>query len=142
MRVVLDTVVFVRALINARSYSGRILSEFAPRYTLLVSKETAQELLEVIRRPELTAKYKKLATIRIESVIQQIAQAELVTLDEIPSVVRDVKDDIFVAAARRGNANYVVTEDKDLLELTDEFDFEIVNTRTFIEILESPSPQK
>ncbi len=139
MRVVLDTIVFVRALMNARSFSGRILSEFAPHFTLLVSKETAQELLEVIRRPELTRKYKKLATIRIESVIELVAQAELVALAEIPQVVRDVKDDIFVATAQIGNASYLVTEDKDLLELTDEFDFEIVNTKRFIEILEAPA---
>ncbi|OQY82260.1 MAG: putative toxin-antitoxin system toxin component, PIN family [Chloroflexi bacterium UTCFX4] len=135
----LDTIVFVRALMNARSFSGRILSEFAPHFTLLVSKETAQELLEVIRRPELTRKYKKLATIRIESVIELVAQAELVALAEIPQVVRDVKDDIFVATAQIGNASYLVTEDKDLLELTDEFDFEIVNTKRFIEILEAPA---
>jgi putative PIN family toxin of toxin-antitoxin system len=139
VRVVLDTIVFVRALMNARSFSGRILSEFAPHFTLLVSKETAQELLEVIRRPELTRKYKKLATIRIESVIELVAQAELVALAEIPQVVRDVKDDIFVATAQIGNASYLVTEDKDLLELTDEFDFEIVNTKRFIEILEAPA---
>jgi len=137
VRVVLDTVVFVRALISARSFGGRILSEFAPRFTLLVSKETAQELLEVIRRLELAAKYKKLAVLRIESVIELIAQAELVTLDEIPQVVRDAKDDIFVATAQMGKADYLVTEDKDWLELTDEFDFEIVNTKRFIEILES-----
>ncbi len=136
MRVVLDTVVFVRALINARSFSGRLLSEFATRYVLLVSKETARELLEVIRRPELTAKYKKLAAIRIESVIELVAQAELVQLAEIPQIVRDVKDDIFIATAQVGGAAYLVTEDKDLLDLQDEFDFEIINAKTFIEILE------
>lgn len=139
MRVVLDTVVFVRALINARSFSGRILSEFAPHFILLVSKETAQELLEVIRRPELAKKHKKIGAIHIEAVIELVAQAELVTLAEIPQVVRDVKDDIFVATAQIGNANYLVTEDKDLLELTDEFDFEIVNTKNFIEILKAPA---
>lgn len=137
MRVVLDTVVFVRTLINARSFCGRILSEFAPHFTLLVSKETAQELLEVIRRPELAKKYKKLAVIRIEAVIELVAQAELILLDEIPQVVRDVKDDVFVATAQMGKADYLVTEDKDLLELTGDFDFEIVNTKNFIEILEA-----
>lgn len=136
MRVVLDTVVFVRALMNARGFSGRILSEFAPHFILLVSKETAQELLQVIRRPELTKKYKKLAVIRIEAVIELVAQAELILLDEIPQVVRDVKDDVFVVTAQMGKADYLVTEDKDLLELTGDFDFEIVNTKNFIEILE------
>ncbi|MDL1898275.1 putative toxin-antitoxin system toxin component, PIN family [Anaerolineae bacterium CFX7] len=137
VRVVLDTVVFVRALINARSFAGRILSEFAPRYVLLVSTETAQELLEVIRRPELAAKYKKLQAIRIEAVIELVAQAERVQLAAIPQVVRDAKDDIFVATAQMGNADYLVTEDKDLLDLEHEFNFEIINLKTFIEILEA-----
>jgi len=137
VRVVLDTVVFVRALINARSFAGRILSEFAPRYVLLVSTETAQELLEVIRRPELAAKYKKLQAIRIEAVIELVAQAERVQLAAIPQVVRDAKDDIFVATAQMGNADYLVTEDKDLLDLEHKFNFEIINSKTFIEILEA-----
>jgi putative PIN family toxin of toxin-antitoxin system len=137
VRVVLDTVVFVRALINAHNFSGRLLSEFTPRYTLLLSKETAQELLEVIRQPELTTKYKRLGAIRIESVIELVAHAELVALPEIPAASRDPKDDIFVATAQAGSADYLVTEDKDLLVLNGKFTFQIINTKTFIEQLES-----
>lgn len=136
MRVVLDTVVFVRALINARSFCGRILSEFAPQYTLLISKETAQELLEVIRRPELTAKYKRLASIRIESVIELAEQAEIVELGEISPAVRDIKDDIFIATAQQGQCGYLVTEDNDLLVLNGQYDFDIITPKTFIARLE------
>lgn len=136
MRVVLDTVVFVRALINGRSFSGRILSEFTDRFVLLVSQETARELLEVIRRPGLTTKYKRLSAIPIGSIIELIAQAEIVSLDDVPQVVRDLKDDIFIATARIGHANFLVTEDQDLLVLGNQFGFDIINAKTFIQYLE------
>lgn len=135
MRVVLDTVVFVRALINARNYSGQILSEFSTRYTLLISRETARELLEVIRRPELARKYKRITAINIESIIEILAHADVITLTDIPEVVRDAKNDIVISTAQTGNADYLVTEDKDLLVLNGQFQFEIITPKTFIDHL-------
>jgi putative PIN family toxin of toxin-antitoxin system len=137
LRVVLDNVVFVRALINPKCRSGRLLSEFADRYTLIVSKATALELLEVLQRPELTKKFKGLGKISSRQVIDLLAQAEAVEIGTPPKVVRDPKDDIFVATAIVGNADYLVSEDKDLLILGDKPGVSIVNTSAFIEILES-----
>ena len=143
-RVVLDTVVFVRALIplattgdyrNPRSVSGRLLSDEAERFTLLVSKPTAQELLEVIQRPELTRKYRSLGRISVQQVIDLLARAELVDIGAPSPVVRDPKDDIFVATAIAGQANFIVSEDKDLLDLQDVSGIPIVDTRAFIERL-------
>lgn len=136
MRVVLDTVVFVRALLNPRSYSGRILSEFTDRYSLVVSRETITELVQVLRRPELTHKYKRLASISLEAIVERVARAEVVELSEISAVVRDAKDDIFVATALAAQADFLVSEDRDLLVLGHRFGFEIVTTQTFIERME------
>lgn len=135
MRVVLDTVVFVRALINPKSRHGRLLFEFADHYTLLLSKPTAQELLEVIQRPELTAKYKGLKTLNIRSIIDLLAKAEAVEIGTITPTSRDIKDDIFIATAIEGHADYLVSEDQDLLVLGVTLGFSVVKTETFIEIL-------
>ncbi len=136
-RVVLDTVVFVRALINPHSQSGRLLSDYADQYTLLVSKPTTQEILKVLQRPELVRKYKTLGRINLRQMIDLVTQAEFVELGEIPSIVRDPKDDAVVATAIAGQANYIVSEDDDLLDLKQVSGIPIVDTRTFLEQLES-----
>ena len=137
LRVVLDTVVFVRALINPKSRSGRLLLEYSSRFTLVVSEPTAHELLDVINRPELKAKYKSLDRIDARTVIDLLSKAEAVKIGNPPSVVRDPKDNIFVATAHVGRADYIVSEDKDLLVLERTAGVPVINTAAFIAILES-----
>lgn len=136
-RVVLDTVVFVRALINPNSRSGRLLFDLANRYTLIISPATARELIEVIQRPELSAKYKGLRTINVRTVIEILAKAEAVEIEEISPVSRDPKDDIFLATAISGRADYLVSEDKDLLVLKQFTGIRIIDTHEFLELLKS-----
>lgn len=135
-RVVLDTVVFVRALINPHSRSGRLLSGYAERYTLLISKPTAQELLEVLQRPELKRKFTTLAHMNIRRVIDLVAQAYFVDIGAAPPIVRDPKDDIIVATAIAGQADFIVSEDKDLLDLKTVSGIRIINTQAFLAHLE------
>ncbi len=136
LRVVLDTVAFVRALINPHSRSGRLLSEFSDRFKIIVSKPTAQELLEVIQRPELTRKYRSLATISPRQVIDLLSRADFVEIGNPPPIARDPKDDMFVATALAGQADYLVSEDKDLLALGDAAGVSIIDTQTFLKILQ------
>ncbi|HSH78947.1 MAG TPA: hypothetical protein VLA19_10495 [Herpetosiphonaceae bacterium] len=49
--VVIDTVVFVRALLNPRSMWGRLVFDYAGRYRLVVSAPIVREVIEVIQRP-------------------------------------------------------------------------------------------
>jgi putative PIN family toxin of toxin-antitoxin system len=136
LRAVFDTVIFVRALLNPKSRCGRLLFQYSDRYEIIVSQATARELLEVIGRPEITAKYKSVATLDRQRMINLLAQAETVELATIPAVVRDPKDDIFVATAIAGNADYLVSEDKDLLALGDRLGVRIVNAQAFIALFE------
>ncbi len=135
-RVVLDTVVFVRALINPKSRSGRLLFEHADRLTIIVSKPTAQEFLEVIHRPELTTRYSRLGKIKLHQVIDLLSKAEAVEMGESLIASRDPQDNIFIATAIAGRAGYLVSEDKDLLVLKQINGTRILNTEEFIAILE------
>ncbi len=136
IRVGFDTVVFVRALLNPKSRCGRLLFQYFDRYQIIVSSATARELLEVIQRPEITRKYKAVATIEIQKIIDLLARAEVVEPDNIPALVRDPKDDIFVATALAGHADYLVSEDKDLLILGNSQSLQIVNAAQFMAITE------
>ena len=137
LRIVLDTVVFVRALINPNSRSGWLLYGYSDRYKIIVSKPTAQELLEVIQRLELTRRYPRLARISLRQVIDLLSKAEAVEIGIPRSIARDPKDDVFVATALAGRADYLISEDKDLLVLGNTAGVPIIDTQTFIELIES-----
>jgi putative PIN family toxin of toxin-antitoxin system len=140
-RVVLDTVVFVRALINPHSRSGRLLANYTERYVLLISKPTAEEILEVIQRPELKRKFKNLARVNTRRVIDLVAQAQFVQIGAVRPVVRDPEDDIIVATAIAGKADLIVSEDNDLLDLKQVSGIPIIDTQTFLARLESPTEE-
>ena len=135
-RVVLDTVVFVRALLSPRGPGGRLLSEFAHRLIIIVSKPTAEELLRVIRRPELAIKYPTIAKIRTQQIIDLLAKAEIVEIGSPLRVVRDPKDDMFVATALAGSADFIVSEDKVLLVLGEALGIRVIDTQTLIDLLQ------
>lgn len=74
---VLDTVVFVRSLINPYSVWGRIVFEWDTQYRLVVSQPVLLEILEVLRRPELTRKYRGVATRDPATLLAILAGAEV-----------------------------------------------------------------
>lgn len=140
IRAVIDTTVFVRALINPYSRCGRLLFEHAGSYTIVMSRPIAQGILEVIQRPELTTKYRGLRRIDMRRAIDLIAMAEAVDVETIWPVSRDPNDDVFVATAIAGKAGYIVSEDKDLLSLREVNGIQIVDARQFIELFEPENP--
>ena len=72
----------------------------------------------------------------MQRVIELLSQAVIVQPDYVPSVVRDPKDDIFVATALAGRADYLVSEDKDLLVLGQVENVKLVDTYTFVKLFE------
>src|SRR5438067_1334469 len=108
IRVVFDTVVFVRALLNPRSIWGRLVFQHSNDYRLFVSRPVLVEILEVLRRPELVQRFGRLPG--PGEVLALLAQAEVVEMSEIPAVCRDPNDDKFLATAARCAADVLVTE--------------------------------
>ncbi len=98
---------------------------------------TAHELLEVIQRPELTRKYRGLSRIRLQRVINLLSRAEIVDFSAPAPMVRDPKDDVFVATVLAGRADFIVSEGRDLLDRREIAGIPIIDTRTFSERLES-----
>lgn len=136
MRIVLDTVILVRGLINPHGRWGRLLFDHADDYILLVSQPVLSEYLDVLQRPELTRKYRSVATRDPRAILDLLANAEVVEPATIPAVSRDPKDDPFLATARVGNADYLVSEDRDLLDLDDHEGIPIVTATEFLDLLE------
>ena len=136
MRVVLDTVVFVRALIKPTNACGRVIFLHGKSYQLVISKQIFLEILEVLRRPEISSKFYGVA-IDYQRVLDILSFSEAVELEDIPNVSRDIKDDKFLATAITAHADYLVSEDEDLLVLGNFKGVKIVTCRQFADILEA-----
>ena len=135
LRIVFDTVVFVRSLINPYGKSGKIVFSHNKSYQLFVSEPIITEIIEVLHRPELTAKFQKLKDMDLSVILELLAQAPTVEISKIPQASRDPKDNVFIATALEAKADYLITEDNDLLILNEYKGVKIINTDTFLHLL-------
>lgn len=148
-RVVLDTVIFIRALLNPYGFSGRLLFEYLNDYCLVLSSQLIEEILEVLGRKEIIERFHLRQTNLPEAMarlIKSIDSAEIIEInrrtvllrkiDKIPAISRDPKDDKFLATAKTAHADYLVSADKDLLDLKEYEGVEIIDVETFLQILE------
>ncbi len=141
IRAVFDTNVFLRALINPHSRCGRLLDEFADDYDLVLSPAIVREVLGVLHRPRLRAKFPQIANLDVACIIALFEQARLVDPQDVPSVCRDPDDDKFLACARSAGAKYLVTGDKELLVLGHYEDTQVCQPAEFIALLEAGGVQ-
>ena len=137
VRAVFDTVVFVSALINPHGRCGRLLFELFDRYELVLSPAIIREILEVLLRPSVVSRATKLREIRLEDILDLLRLSEVVEPQAKLAVSRDPKDDVFVETAMEGRADFLVSEDKDLLELDGYRGLRVVRCREFLELIEA-----
>jgi putative PIN family toxin of toxin-antitoxin system len=136
-RAVLDTIVFLRALINPQPRCGRLLGELADRYELALSPPIIAEVLEVLHRPSLRAKLPQIGDTDAAMTIGLMELALIVEPTEAARASRDPDDDVVLACALAAHATDLVTEDKDLLTLADLHGVKIVQPSTFLALLEA-----
>jgi putative PIN family toxin of toxin-antitoxin system len=118
MRVVLDTVIYVRALINPIGRWGRLVLEIARRHIVITSPEIIREVIEVLHRQEVRDKLPLLEySVRLEVILATLQEAEVVEPADRPPVCRDADDDKFFWCAAAGSADYIISEDKDILSV-------------------------
>jgi putative PIN family toxin of toxin-antitoxin system len=135
MRVVLDSVIIVRALINPNGIWGRVVFDHHSQYHLVTSRPLLTEMLEVVLRPEITKKYRPVAKRDLAFIMELFSFAELVMFDDIPAISRDPDDDHVLETARMGKADYLVTQDNDLLDIKSHAGCRILTAYDFVAIL-------
>lgn len=137
IKAVIDTQLFLRAAINRSSLPARLIFDLRSRYQLVVSLEVSAEITNVLNRPELRAKFQTLTDEVVQEITTLLQAAEVVTPDEVEAISRDPKDDIFLACAKASSAQYIVSEDKDLLVLNPYEGIQIINALDFLRILQT-----
>ncbi len=116
MRVVLDTNVFIAALLVPTGVAALVLKAWSEhRFTLLYNTELILELREVMTRPRLRARVKRH---RVGALVRRIkAHGERVYSNRNVVQSADPKDDFLFAIVQNGAADYLVSRDiKGVLE--------------------------
>lgn len=119
-RVVLDTNILVRAFINIRSDSGRVLKACELRRVVpLLSGPVLNEYRSILRDPELVSRYPRLEQPEIALALERL----LYVSDTYRRVrtrflyPRDPKDAHLLELAIVGGATHLISTDDDLLDL-------------------------
>ena len=133
-RVVIDTNIIVSALIFGGKVSRLRLAWQDDLFIPLVSKATTTELIRVLAYP----KFKLTPTEQEDLISDYILFCEAVTMpDRLPVIpeCRDPFDVAFLLLAVVSEADYLVTGDRDLLSLKDNFSCPIITAEDFINII-------
>jgi putative PIN family toxin of toxin-antitoxin system len=133
---VINTQLFLRATLNHRSLPAKLLFELGEYYVLAVSPGILDEVQDVLNRPKLRNKFTGLTDEAVARTLTVLAGAQQATPDMVPAVSRDSKDDIFLATAVTSGAQYLVTEDKDLLVLDPYQGIRILDALAFLRIIQ------
>lgn len=135
MRAVIDTVVFIRALINPRGRWGRLLFDLSDRYVIVLSPEIIVEILDVLHRSSLRQRFPQIDGVAVERALAIIENAEVVEPRKRLKVCRDPGDDKFFECALAGRADYIVSEDADILAVGEFEGIKAVSASEFLSIL-------
>lgn len=136
IKAVIDTQIFLRAAVNLKSLPAKIIFDLRTNYQLVASEAILLEVKDVLNRPKIRAKFPHLTDSIVERVIDVLSAAPMVKPTEIESVARDPKDNMFLACAKVAEAQYIVSEDKDLLVLNPYEGIQIVNALEFLQVLQ------
>lgn len=142
MRVVIDTNIWISALLNPSGEPARLVAAFMKgEFELVVCEPLVKEIAEVLRRPRIAKKY-QLNDEQINSYCELITQ-QAIWVDFVGSLrlCRDPRDDFLLEAALWSSADYLVTRDDDLkqdhelVQLMREMKTQIVSMQQFLNLL-------
>ena len=136
IRAVLDTNVLISYLLSHQGVIAEIIDHYWRRggFTLLTFPELMAEVADVVMRPGLAPLIDADAADALLVALHAEGEAQA-PLVEVPPFTRDPDDDAFVAYALAGDADLLVSGDKDLLVLEQVNGVRIVSPAEFLAIL-------
>lgn len=137
MRVVIDPNVLVSAAISSAGQPRAIVNAWTEeRFELIASPAVIEELRDVLHRPKLR---RWISLDLADAFVDGLAEDATIVADPpaLPGVSRDPDDDYLVALARATGVDYLVSGDRDLLDLEDP-DPPVLSPRQFAEMMGLP----
>ncbi len=136
MRVLCDTNIFVSYLLTPKK-AGPIHSlmeaAFLGEFTLLVPEDVLQELAQKARgKKYLVGHIEPQELDELTKLLREVAEVIPKIAGPIPAVTRDPKDDYLLAYALVGEADLLITGDRDLLSIKQVEETKIITAREFM----------
>lgn len=131
-KVVLDTNIMVSALLFKGDLAGIVDLWKNGRIIPVLSRETFAEFKAVLEYPKFSLRVQEIQLIIEEEVLPYFEIVEII--DKIKSICRDPDDDKFIACALSASADFIVTGDKDLLDLDKNKSVRIINASMLLKM--------
>lgn len=141
IRAVLDTNVLVSATLVSEGHPARIVDLWEKRrFILLLSPPLLEELQEVLRYSRIRRRH-GWSEEEIDAYVNRLTEVAILTPGQmaVSAVPQDPDDDVLIACALEGKADYLVTGDQHLLGLGSYEGIQIVTPASFWQHLSSPS---
>ena len=139
IRAVLDTNVFISAVLFSGQVAGLVPAWQAKRFAFLVSRPLLDEYLQVLSYPKFRLNLDEIQAILDEEIlpfVEVVAPRRKITV-----VRRDPSDNKFLECAQAGRAAYIVSGDNDLLSMQAYRRIRIVSAAEFLRILHRSKPR-
>lgn len=124
LSVVFDCMVFLQAAISETGPAAEILRQVERRkFSLFVSQEIIEEIRAVFSKPKILKHNPQVTVGFIESFLTRISETATVR-DFVPkqfSLSRDPKDEKYINLAVNENVDFLVSRDRDLLDLMTDY---------------------
>ncbi|HJS92535.1 MAG TPA: putative toxin-antitoxin system toxin component, PIN family [Steroidobacteraceae bacterium] len=130
-RIVADTNLLISRLLLPESLPAKAVRKAVAEGQLLISDATLEELADVLSRPKFDSYVSLEDRQQFIRVLNRIA--EWVTITAPVKACRDPRDDKFLEVALHGDADLIVTGDRDLLVLHPFRGLDILSPRQYLE---------
>lgn len=137
IRAVLDTNQYVSMAIKAGGLADQLLAAWREeRFILLLSPPILEEIIRILQSPRLR-RLIRLTAAELNGLVESLLLDAELTPGRLTLhiVTRDPSDNMFLACAVEGRADYIVSGDRDLLVLGSYEGIPIVTAREFVRIL-------
>jgi hypothetical protein len=137
LKAVLDTNLFISALLTAKGNPAKILNRWkAGSFDLVISLPILKEIKRVILYPKIRKRL-NWTDVEINEFLLGLAQFGFMVSGEakIDVIKDDPTDNKYLACALEGNADYIVTGDQHLLKVKEYKGTKIIPPKEFLEIL-------
>ena len=138
MKVVVDTNVIASSLISDRGAPWKIVSLLRDqKLEIVVSDELLREYSQTLNYEKLL-RFHKLSSDEVRQYLSELKSVShfVVVTERIGAISADPSDNKFIEAAVAGNADFIVSGDKHLLELGEYEGIQIVTPAIFVAYLD------
>ncbi len=138
-RVVIDTNLFVSSLLNRRGAPAQVIDAWRQRkFILVISEGIIAEIHRVLSSSNIKQKY-AISDQDIDEVLTLLTRETIYVteLEDVSGAIpNDPQDEIFLACALTGQADFILSGDKHLLGIQEYRGIPIITARQFLEKLD------